>query len=306
MKRTGLACLAAVVLTACPGGGGDDDGGNFDAGLHLDGGLHCQPGTSTLRVGQMEQLGIAGLDAGALRWSSTAPTIADVSSSGVVTAAGLGMTQVVGETDTDYGVCDVNVISLCQDIGMVSSWTGALTVDFAGMASGSTNFSLNHHASVTFTLTQDPASPYQWVGQATGSGSIAESEVISGGADVHQTGSGTAYTVGNLTLTVDPVACTFSFDWLWAIDTVYTVSGASMSLPQVNVGDVASDAQPFTPDWSTSGISVTGAFPSLGMSGAGASGNKYVLLTQIAQAYFNANPTSHGPAQVAFVFAPTQ
>lgn len=304
MSQTWLVSAAALLFLACPGGNATDAG--FDAGSVPKGTLACTPATSTLRVGETVQLSVAGSDAGATayRWSSFLPTVADVDSGGLVTALAPGLTNVVVETDTDHGVCAVRVLSLCEGIDRVNSWTGALSLDFAASANGSTSFALAHHADVTFFLEKDPSNPYAWIGQGVGTGRLDETEVISGGAAVEQSGNGAVTTVGDLTLTVDPSACTSTFEWLWAIDTTYTVDGASMPVPQVNVGDVRSAATPVPPGWSSAGLGVDAGFPAYGQAGGGAAGDAYLLLTQVATAYCAANPGPQGPASVTFTATP--
>lgn len=303
MNRTWVVSLAAVLFLACPGGSGTDAG--FDAGSFPNGTLVCTPATSTLHVGETVQLSVAGADAGAAwRWSSFLPTVAEVDSNGLVTALAPGMTNVVVETDTDHGVCAVQVLSLCEGLDRVNSWTGTLSLDFSASANGSTSFTLAHHAAVTFQLEKDPSNPYAWVGVGVGTGSLDETEVITGGASVEQSGNGAVTTVGDLTLTVDPSACTTTFEWLWAIDTTYTVNGASMPVQQVNVGDVHSGATPVPPDWSSAGLRVDAGFPAYGQAGGGTAGDTYLLLTQVATAYCTANPGPHGPASVTFTATP--
>lgn len=301
MNRTWVVSLSALLFLACPGGSGTDAG--FDAGSFPHGTLVCTPATSTLHVGQTVQLAVAGADGGAYRWSSFLPTVADVDSSGRVTALAPGMTNVVVETDTDHGVCAVQVVSLCEGIDRVNSWTGSLSLDFTASANGSTSFTLAHHADVTFFLEKDPSNPYAWIGQGVGTGRLDETEVITGGASVEQSGSGAVTTVGDLTLTVDPSACTTTFEWLWAIDTTYTVDGASMPVQQVNVGDVRSGPTAVPPDWSTAGLGLDAGLPVYGQTGGGA-GDEYLLLTQIGTAYSTANPGPHGPASVTFSATP--
>jgi hypothetical protein len=314
MVRTLAVSGLALVLAACSGSGGKFDGGpdpsgsdgGMDAGMDA-GTLTCLPGTSTLRVGQTEQLTVLGVDGG-VRWSSVSPGVADVDMNGVVTASSIGTTDVVVETDTDHGVCAVTVISLCQNIAQVTGWTGSLSIDYSNSAVvGSTSYMFGHHVTGDFALTKDPLSTDsnpRWITQTTtGSGSMSESEVISGGANVSQTGSGTPITVGDLSFSVDPSACTYTFDWLWALDTTYTVDGSSMPVSNVNLGEVTSVPIAFTPGWS-SGLTYSNNFVGVGMLGAGQMVNKYVLLTQIANAYFTSTPGPSGNAQIEFSATP--
>lgn len=307
------SCVAA--LASCRGGGGGG-GSDADAGrdsgidLHTDGGLSCNPATSMLNVGQTEQLSVAGAGSAPLTWSSGSPDVADVSANGLVTAKGAGTASVLAAgTNGAFGICEVTVTSGCSDVAMVNDWAGALTLDLAASASGSTTFSLSHHFSVTFDLAKDPNPPVgsvQWIGQPAGMGMLQESEVISGGASVSQTGNGSVSSVGDFTLTLDTTSCTYTFEWLWALDTTYAVSGSSMPVPQVNIGDVKGAPTPVNPGWATTGLTVSGMFPAWGMQGAGASPPIYIMLTQIAQAFTSANPGSQGPARVTFVAAPKQ
>ena len=170
-RRTGGAALGLWLLAACGGGGGD--GPVVEPPVPTVRGVSVTPAAATLRVGETQTL-TALVDAinGAgtsVTWSSESPTLATVSTTGVVTAVATG-TAVIRATS----VADAR-----------QSGTATITVQPARnilIDPGTASVGTGQTVRLTATVQIDPGLPttVTWRSVATTIATVSSSGVVTG------------------------------------------------------------------------------------------------------------------------------
>jgi Bacterial Ig-like domain (group 2) len=219
--------LGAALSVAC---GSDPNGPPNGSGVTV------TPDSILLFTGNTDQLtatltggGSAGVT---FVWASADPSVAKVDQTGLVTAVAKGKTVVTASTTTPsgsrQGQAVVQVVepsgSACAGVDTVSAWSGSLRVTWTDTRTGGNQtITVNDQLNVDFVVTNPLHGPgnVTWTGQPTGSVTLDEKITDNSTGQIStNAGSGAPVSLQDLTLIVDPDACTWRFLYTWGVNAV--------------------------------------------------------------------------------------
>ena len=201
--------------------------------------IRVSPRQATIAIGQSQSLSAATLDStgdstgvAAVTWTSSAPSVASISSAGVASGLAAGVTTVVATTSS--GAIDSAAITVvatkCDGIAPSSQVHGRLTLTYHYAATlGSVAYVANDTARVTFTAdSSTPTSGYGlWFAAATGNGSLQETRTDLETAAVRTIAGRGALVVSGINLShvvvkVNLSACEYTIEAVPYIDAAET------------------------------------------------------------------------------------
>ncbi len=226
MRRL-VVLLACIVACGAPG--------NPD-GPHTQSSIRVSPRSATIDVGQLEPLSAATLDdagdstgVAVVTWTSSASSIASVSSDGIATGLAPGVTTVVAATsDGTRDSAQITVVAdACNGIAHVAHLQGTASLSFTYSALlGSVQYVANNSATMNFTADAHGAGAngqLLWIGSATGTGSEHETRTDHVSNDVKTISGDGALVVSDVGLShvfvfVDLATCTYTLEGVPYID----------------------------------------------------------------------------------------
>jgi len=192
--------------------------------------VRVSPRSATINVGGSQRLSAATLDAAgdstgvaAVTWTSSAPSVASVSSDGTATGLAPGVTTVVATTSDgpqDSALITV-VAAVCDGIAQATHLQGTATFTFAYSATlGNVQYVANDGATMTFTadaMGSGQNGPHIWIGSATGNGSEHESRTDHVSGDIKTLpGSGglivSDINLSHVIISVDLATCSYTLE----------------------------------------------------------------------------------------------
>lgn len=250
--------------------------------------VRVSPRSSTINVGASEQLGAATLDAAgdstgvaAVTWTSSASSVASVSSDGVVTGLAPGVTTVIAaNNDGPQDSAHVTVVAeACNGIAHVAHMQGTATFAFTYSALlGTVQYVVHDSSSMTFTadaLGTGPNGQLLWLGSATGNGGQHETRTDHTSETVETLEGSGALVVSGINLShmfvaVDLATCSYTLEGNPYIDVTETPQPGDLG--PVWIGWFRTAPAPLGPD-SHSGVLATHSVDWLGPNyNAGATG----------------------------------
>jgi hypothetical protein len=202
--------------------------------------IRVSPPSSTINVGGAEQLSAATLDAAGdstgeavVTWTSSASSVASISSNGIATGLAPGVTTVIASTnDGPQDSAHITVVTeACNGIAHVAHLQGTATFAFTYSALlNNVQYVVHDTSTMTFTadaLGTGPTGQLLWVGAATGTGGEHESRTdnFSGTVETLE-GSGALVVSGtNLShvfVAVDLATCSYTLEGNPYIDVTET------------------------------------------------------------------------------------
>jgi len=198
--------------------------------------IRVSPSSATIGVGQMEPLSAATLDAAgdstgvaAVTWTSSASSIASVSSDGVATGLAPGVTTVVAATSS--GTRDSAQITVvadaCNGIAHAAHLQGTATLTFTYSALlSSVQYVANNSATMNFTADAHGSGlngQLLWIGSSTGTGSEHETRTDHVSDQVQTLAGDGALVVSDVGLShvfvfVDLATCNYTLEGVPYID----------------------------------------------------------------------------------------
>jgi hypothetical protein len=202
--------------------------------------IRVSPHSATINVGASEQLSAATLDAAgdstgvaAVTWTSSAASVASVTSDGIATGLTPGVTMVVARNaDGPQDSAQITVVAgACNDIEHVAHLQGTANFAFTYSATlGDISYVVNDASTMTFTadlLGPGLNNQIIWLGSATGSGSEHETrtdhfantvETLDGSGPLVVSGSN----LSHVFVYVDLATCTYTLEGNPYIDVTET------------------------------------------------------------------------------------
>lgn len=218
-----------VCMVACGAPGSPD-------GPHTQSKIRVSPPSATIDVGQTEPLSAATLDdagdstgVAAVTWTSSASSIASVSSDGVAMGVAPGVTTVVAATsDGTRDSARITVVAeACNGIAHAAHLQGTATLAFTYSATlGSVQYVVNNGATMNFTADAQGAGPNNtvyWIGSATGTGTEHETRTDHESGEVRTLAGDGALVVSDINLShvivsVDLSTCDYTLEGVPYID----------------------------------------------------------------------------------------
>jgi Bacterial Ig-like domain (group 2) len=204
--------------------------------------VRVSPRTSTITVGQGVALTAATIDStgdsvgvATVTWNSSAPSVASVTSGGVVSGVAPGVATVVASTERgqrDSAVITV-IAAICGGVGQAAQLHGTATFTYQYQATlNDVTYAANDQATMTFTV--DATGPdghggQFWMGASTGNGSEQESRTDNQTGEVQTLSGSGALIVQDINLShaivdVDLNTCRYTLEGVPYIDVTETPS----------------------------------------------------------------------------------
>ena len=202
------------------------------------GGVRVSPHSATITVGQSQPLSAASVDSSgdsvgvaSVTWTSSTPSVASVSGSGVASGVGVGVATVVASSSR--GTSDSSLITVvaggCAAVAKSAHLHGHATFRYQYSATiGSVAYQANDSATMVFTVDATTVNGHGhqlWMGPATGTGSETEKRTDNGTSppDIKTlTGSGplvvSDINLSHVVVTLDPSTCEFTMEGIPYID----------------------------------------------------------------------------------------